>query len=612
MKILLAAIVVCIHVCFLRAQQIELSVQTGHSSAITSLAFSPGDVWIASGGADNKIILWDFLTARQADVFIGHSMTVTDVEFHPSGKYLISSSLDSTIKVWNIANGFCETSLKFNYPLFSLDVDSDGNELVIAGKEILLISFTDLLKSNDAEITKPIALPLRAKKSFTTVAFSHNNQYLAFGGEHEDLGFLVDLTNKEVVRKIPAAFSDLFFDEDNSKLIYSTSLGLASEVSLSDRKKKGTSTDWMLNAFNAVTANSDFIYLANDRGEIIEINRVNFSEKRIFKTSRSRLNTLRISGNGHFLASGGENGRIVLWDLTTGLAVKDFEGSVAQINDIVFSENGKEILIGYQDGSLRKTNLFSNQSIVNSPQIKSEVLSSRFQWSVFDIVSFEKDSAIITMHKKRFALDEENTFDKITEYTVIWVFKDNYLKLHEHKYLGERAQQYMDDRKSGITNPVSFLLSNDALSCRSKDGKGKILSDGKEISVNMESSDDFKIQSQHTDMLTSVALNDSYDFFATAGWDGLIRFYDLKTAKLLTTFGPFGNGQFIYINPEGYYFSSKKALDYVGFKWGEKFYSFEQFDLIYNRPDLVAAYLPYFDDYYVSAYKRHISKDLKT
>lgn len=597
--------------CVLNAQQIELSVQTGHSSGVNSIAFSPGDVWLASAGSDNKIILWDFLTARQADVFIGHNMSVTDIEFHPSGKYLISSSLDSTIKIWDVSAGKCLSSIKFSYPLFSVDCEASGSDIVVAGKEIVFITLTDLLKSNNAGIDKRTALPIRAKKYFTTVAFSYDDQYLAFGGEEEDLGYLIDLNKREVIRKFPAAFSDVFFEADNSKLLYSTSLGLAAEISLSDRKKKGTSTDWMLNAFNAITADSTFIYLANDRGEIVEIDRLTFAENRIFKTTKSRLNTLKISNSGHFIASGGENGRIVLWDLSTGLAVKDFEGSVSQINDVLFSSDGKDILIGYQDGSLRKTNLFSNQSIVNSPQINSQILNSRFQWSVFDIVSFEKDSAVITMHKKRYALDEENTFDKITEYTVVWIFKDNYLKLHEHKFLGEQAQHYMDDRKSGITNPISFLLNKNSLECRSHDGNIKITSDRKEIVVHEGSLEKFKIQSAHSDILTSVSINETYGFFATAGWDGLIRFYDINTSNLISTFGPFGNGQFIYINPDGYYFSSKKALDYVGFKWGEKFYSFEQFDLIYNRPDLVASYLPYFDDYYVSAYKKAYLKRLK-
>lgn len=595
----------------MNAQQIELSVQTGHSSGVNSIAFSPGDVWLASAGSDNKIILWDFLTARQADVYIGHSMSVTDVEFHPTGKYLISSSLDSTIKIWDVSAGKCISSIKFSYPLFSVDCDASGSDIVVAGKEIVFVTLADLLKSNNAGFDKRTALPIRAKKYFSTVAFSCDDQYLAFGGEEEDLGYLIDLNKREVIKKIPAAFSDVFFEEDNSKLIYSTSLGLAAEISLSDRKKRGTSTDWMLNAFNAVTADSAFIYLANDRGEIVEIDRLTFAENRIFKTTKSRSNTLKISNSGHFIAGGGENGRIVLWDLSTGLAVKDFEGAVSQINDVLFSGDGKDILIGYQDGSLRKTNLFSNQSIVNSPQIKSEILNSRFQWSVFDIVSFEKDSAVITMHKKRYALDEENTFDKITEYTVVWIFKDNYLKLHEHKFLGEQAQHYMDDRKSGITNPVSFLLNKNSLECRSLDGSNRITSDRKEVVVHEGSLDKFKIQSMHSDILTSVSINEAYGFFATAGWDGLIRFYDINTSKLISTFGPFGNGQFIYINPDGYYFSSKKALDYVGFKWGEKFYSFEQFDLIYNRPDLVASYLPYFDDYYVSAYKKAYLKRLK-
>lgn len=43
----------------------------------------------------------------------------------------------------------------------------------------------------------------------------------------------------------------------------------------------------------------------------------------------------------------------------------------------------------------------------------------------------------------------------------------------------------------------------------------------------------------------------------------------------------------IYINPEGYYYSTKAALNFIGYKRDISIYPFEQVDLIYNRPDKV-------------------------
>jgi len=32
------------------------------------------------------------------------------------------------------------------------------------------------------------------------------------------------------------------------------------------------------------------------------------------------------------------------------------------------------------------------------------------------------------------------------------------------------------------------------------------------------------------------------------------------TGELMTVFGAFGDGQFVYVNPDGYYFSSKNLI----------------------------------------------------
>lgn len=610
-KSISAWILFCFVCFFASSQEIELTVQTGHSSAINVVTFSPGDDLLASGGSDNKIILWDFLTAKQADVLIGHSGSITDLVFHPTENVLISSSLDSTVKIWNLNTCNYVAESKFNYPVFALALSPDGNYLAIAGREIRIVPFPKQMEEETQFAESGQKLPVDPKKSFSTVSFSGNGDLIGFGGSNEDFGYVVNLKEKSVIKKIAAAISDIHFDEISESVIYTTSQGIGAEISLSSKSKKSTSTDWMLNSYNAAANNTEYLFLANDLGEIQVVDRKTFQEKYILKSNRSGLNSIEISRNKHFLASAGDDGRIVIWDLGTMHAIKELKGSVTQINAIAFSRDGNEILVGYQDGSLRKTNLFSNQSLVNSPQSTSKIVSGRFSWSVYEILSFEKDSALLTMHRKRLSLDQENTYDKIEEYTVTWHFRDNYLSLLEREELHGEAAVYIADKKRGLTHPTEFLLNPDLRKATREDQSLTIACNGTNLTIQQGKSLQIKeLHAQHSDRVTAVALNETYGFFATSGWDGLIRFRDLESGKLLTTFGPFSGGQFIYINPDGYYFSSKKALDYVGFKLNHKLYSFEQFDLIYNRPDLVASYLPYFDDFYVSAYKNAYLKRL--
>lgn len=51
------------------------------------------------------------------------------------------------------------------------------------------------------------------------------------------------------------------------------------------------------------------------------------------------------------------------------------------------------------------------------------------------------------------------------------------------------------------------------------------------------------------------------------------------------------NDGWVIITPEGYYYASKNSLSSIVFKSENKFYTFDQFDRVYNRPDLVLAYI---------------------
>src|SRR5690606_19168517 len=84
------------------------------------------------------------------------------------------------------------------------------------------------------------------------------------------------------------------------------------------------------------------------------------------KMKRGKVKDLTISHNRNYLAATGENADVVVWEIKTNKVVKSMTGRVEQINDIGFTRDGAEIIIAYNDGSVRRTNLISNQTIVNS------------------------------------------------------------------------------------------------------------------------------------------------------------------------------------------------------------------------------------------------------
>jgi WD40 repeat protein len=78
----------------------------GHSAFVWSAAFSPDGSMLATGSADNNIILWDVATGEPiGSTLSNHGGPVRRVAFSPDGSQLISAGLDNVVILWDVASG---------------------------------------------------------------------------------------------------------------------------------------------------------------------------------------------------------------------------------------------------------------------------------------------------------------------------------------------------------------------------------------------------------------------------------------------------------------------------------------------------------------------------
>jgi WD40 repeat protein len=75
---------------------------TGHSAVVNTLAFSPDGRFLATGGLDQIVIVWDVSSRTRWAILTGHDDIVTSLDFSPDGQTLASAGGDHAVVLWTL------------------------------------------------------------------------------------------------------------------------------------------------------------------------------------------------------------------------------------------------------------------------------------------------------------------------------------------------------------------------------------------------------------------------------------------------------------------------------------------------------------------------------
>ncbi|MBP2833814.1 caspase family protein [Aquimarina sp. U1-2] len=117
---------------------------------------------------------------------------------------------------------------------------------------------------------------------------------------------------------------------------------------------------------------------------------------------------------------------------------------------------------------------------------------------------------------------------------------------------------------------------------------------------------------KHTDEI--IDLHIAKNKLVSSSKDQSICIWNLNNKKLLTQYYEFNSGkqkEYAFITDKNYYKTSKNISKFLHFVEGENTYPFEQFDLKYNRPDIVLNELGMSDSLLISSYKNAYYKRLE-
>jgi WD40 repeat protein len=146
-----------------------ISSQTG---PVTGVAISPDGVEIAAAGTDSEVRLWSADTGALIDHVKAHTGVATSVAFSPVERLVASAGADGTVALWRPGSGQPPRRFDGDRPLTSVAFSPNGDRIAAAGLDGQIVEW-DLPSGHRTLLEK------KDDAAVTAIAFAPNDDRLA-------------------------------------------------------------------------------------------------------------------------------------------------------------------------------------------------------------------------------------------------------------------------------------------------------------------------------------------------------------------------------------------------------------------------------------------------
>ena len=283
---------------------------TGYSKKVTGLSFNSNGDKLAIVNDGNDILLWDMPTGKIIKKYSGHKGDVRSIKFSPVNDEILSGSADKSVMIWNSdKDGNRKTFRAHRKGIFSVAYHPSGKLFASGSADGTVILW-------DKNQLTPIDTLFGKTSAYYEPAwgldFSPNGKFLLSAG-HNHLLKVWDITSGNLIAKANA---------HNGAV-----------------RAVKTSRD------------SQFIFTAG-YDKIIKKWAGNGTVIKEFVGHKNEVLCMEMHPTKNIIASGSRDKNIILWDTETGKKLHELKSHDADINQLVFSPDGKYLVSAGDDSRI--------------------------------------------------------------------------------------------------------------------------------------------------------------------------------------------------------------------------------------------------------------------
>ncbi len=330
-------------VVFDAASKAELRRLPGDGQTLTAFAVSADGRWIATGGDDAQIRVWDVERGRRIRTFRGLSGAVEALWFNPRLRFVVSLVKGTIFQYWRVAL-LCGRSEKLRAPRLLCLVNSSEE---LGERQALL----------DAAVTAARKAASRGDVGRVIAAYREARRIDGWETTRSTFESLLDRRARRV--RLDDAAQTLRIDAHDGPL-------------------SALATSW--NGSFVVSAGKDCAIrlwgrplAADDATDSIFLDRGARSQR--VETSNAWRNLLELEGhvdwirslalspNDRYLASGGWDQVVYLWDLATGRRLRALPERVKGVSRLAFAPDGRTLATATEFGAVTLWDAATNEAV---------------------------------------------------------------------------------------------------------------------------------------------------------------------------------------------------------------------------------------------------------